>query len=481
MLIRNTLYNLFGLGAPLIVAVVSIPSLISHLGAERFGLLTLIWAIVSYFGLFDLGLGRALTQQLAMELANEDHRRVKPLVATATWLMAGLGVVAGLVLLVAAPWGIGLVEHQQFRDEVYSAVFAMAVAMPSIVLTSGFRGILEARQAFGIVNLIRLPMGLFTFLGPLAVVLYIGPRLDLIAWVLVVGRIVACIVHGYYAWRVLPENAGSFRFSRELIKPLGTSGGWMTVSNIVGPLMGYLDRFAVGALVSAGAVGYYATPQELVMKLSILPAALMAVMFPTFAKSTHDGSADKASLLEQSAFLLFLMTVPVCAVIASFSSLILTRWISADFSAHAAGVLILLACGMLINSVSSAPLTWLQATNKARGVAIIHTIELPLFFGSLWIGLRYFGIQGAAVAWVARIALDSLFLWAAAVLCDRRLTGVALRSTTLVGAASLAIYLLSVSELSLAARSIILAGLLVGWAAVVVRTLMRMRNETLAH
>lgn len=478
MLIRNTLYNLFGLGAPLLVAVVSIPPLISHLGTERFGLLTLIWAVVSYFGLFDLGLGRALTQQLAIELAHDDHRRVKPLVGTATWLMAGLGILAGLVLIAAAPWGIGLVEHQQSRDEVFFAVCAMAAAMPFIVLTSGFRGVLEARQAFGIVNLIRLPMGLFTFLGPLAVVLYFGPRLDWVAWVLVIGRIVACVVHAYYAWRVLPDNAGSLTFSRHLIKPLIASGGWMTVSNVVGPLMGYLDRFAVGALVSAGAVAYYATPQELIMKLSILPAALMSVMFPTFAKSTRDGAIDKAGLFGQSAFMLFLMIAPACAAIGMFSDLILSRWISADFSAHASGVLILFACGMLINSVSSAPLTWLQATDKARVVAMVHTIELPLFFGSLWIGLRYFGIQGAAVAWVARIALDALFLWTAAVLCDGRLMGVALRSAALVGAATLAIYLLSVSHLSLITRGIVLLALLIWWGVIAMRTLMKNRTLT---
>lgn len=481
MLIKNTLYNLFGLGAPLVVGLVSIPPLVAHLGAERFGLLTLIWAIVSYFGLLDLGLGRALTQQLAMELAGDDLSEVKPLVATATWLMAGLGMLAGLVMLAAAPWTIGLVEHQQFRDEVCSAVHAMAVGMPAIVLTSGFRGILEARHAFGVVNLIRLPMGVFTFLSPLVVVVYVGPQLDLIAWVLVVGRIVACVVHGYYAWRVLPENAGSFSFTPDLVKPLVASGGWMTVSNIVGPFMGYLDRFAVGAVVSAGAVAYYATPQEMVMKLSILPAALMAVMFPTFAKSTRDGAMDKPGLFEQSAFLLFLMSMPMCAVIAIFSDLILTHWISPDFSAHAAGVMILLACGMLINSVASAPFTWLQASNKAWVVALIHTVELPLFFGSLWIGLRYFGIQGAAVAWIGRIALDSLLQWGAAVLCDRRLIGVALRSTARVGVTVAAIYLVSISGVSPLPRIIVVIGLLSAWATVVIRTLLRMKNETMTR
>ena len=74
-LLRHTVFNLVGLGAPLLVAVATIPVLIGQLGPSRFGLLTLIWAVVSYFGLFDLGLGRALTQQLAVVFANQQHKQ----------------------------------------------------------------------------------------------------------------------------------------------------------------------------------------------------------------------------------------------------------------------------------------------------------------------------------------------------------------------------------------------------------------------
>lgn len=169
---RHTVFNLIGLGAPLLVAVVTIPVLIHQLGPSRFGLLTLIWAVVSYFGLFDLGLGRALTQQLAVVFSNKEYEKVGPLVGTATVLMAMLGVVAGVLMSAAASWGVSLIHDVPDRQEAINAVYAMALAMPFIVLTSGFRGILEARHAFGTVNLIRLPMGLFTFLGPVVVVLY---------------------------------------------------------------------------------------------------------------------------------------------------------------------------------------------------------------------------------------------------------------------------------------------------------------------
>src|SRR5947208_4571912 len=141
MLLRHTAFNLIGLGTPLLVAVVSIPLLINGLGVDRFGLLMLIWAMVSYFGLFDLGLGRALTQKLAVVFANDNPERVGPLVATGIASMCALGLVASVLMAAAAPWGVGVIRAVTDQREAIAAVYAMALARPASVLTSGFRGI----------------------------------------------------------------------------------------------------------------------------------------------------------------------------------------------------------------------------------------------------------------------------------------------------------------------------------------------------
>lgn len=455
-LLRHTVFNLIGLGAPLLVAVGTIPVLIHELGQSRFGLLTLIWAVVSYFGLFDLGLGRALTQQLAIVFANNSNDKIGPLTGTATVLMGLLGVAAGVLMAGTAVWGVGLIQDVPDRQEAIQAVYAMAFAMPAIVLTSGFRGILEARHAFGIVNLIRLPMGLFTFLGPLAVVLYGSPRLDHIAWVLTTGRILACAVHAYYAWRILPADRSALVWRKDLIKVLSVSGGWMTVSNIVGPLMGYLDRFVVGAFASAQAVAYYATPQELISKLSIVPSALMAVLFPQFAQASLAFSKATVDMLERAASLITALCMPAFVLIALFSSEILTIWIDAQFAQPTSEILALMACGMLVNSISFIPLTWLQATNHAKKVALIHLIELPLFCLLLWLGLRELGIRGAAMAWVARILVDACLLWLALASLESRLAAVAKKYMFQSISLGILIYTTTLMNFSMASRSIIL-------------------------
>ena len=412
MILRNTAYNLLGLGMPLGAAVVSIPILIAHLGEDRFGLLTLIWAVVSYFGLFDFGLGRALTQQLSIALASSENHKVGSLVGTAVLIMTVVGIFAGLLLAVLAPWGVDLLKSVPNRAETVLAIYAMAVAIPFIVLTSAFRGILEAQHAFGIINLIRVPMGLFTFLAPVAVVLYGQPRLDWIAIALTAGRVIACFVHAYFAWRVLPADAGRKQWRYELLKPLCVSGGWLTVSNIISPFMGYVDRFVIGAIVSASAVAYYATPYELVTKLWIVPGALTAVLFPAFARQMIQRDPQTSIMMNQAVRGLFATLLPVTVTLALFAKEILSLWINPAFAQHSALPLQIFAAGMLINCLAHVPLTLLQSAGAAKSAALIHLCELPFFLAALWWLTTTFGVVGAAIAWFLRMVLDTSLMFA---------------------------------------------------------------------
>src|SRR5438552_12548486 len=99
LLVRNTVWNLVGGGAPMVVAIFCIPILIRGLGKERFGVLTLAWALIGYASLFDLGLGRALTQLVAKKLGRGEDHEIPALVWTSLLLMMALGLVRAAVII----------------------------------------------------------------------------------------------------------------------------------------------------------------------------------------------------------------------------------------------------------------------------------------------------------------------------------------------------------------------------------------------
>src|SRR5918998_1230956 len=103
LLARNTIFNFAGQAAPLLVALVAIPLLIEGLGTDRFGVLTLAWIVIGYFSLFDLGLGRAMTQLVAERLGRGCERGIPPVVWTALSLMLLLGLVGTVVVSLLSP------------------------------------------------------------------------------------------------------------------------------------------------------------------------------------------------------------------------------------------------------------------------------------------------------------------------------------------------------------------------------------------
>lgn len=411
MVVKNTIYNIGGLGLPLLVAMAAMPILIHTLGDSRFGILTLIWAVVSYFGLFDLGLGRALTQQLSIYLSSGRDDEVPQLVYAGMVMLAVLGLFAGFLLWIGADWGASQITYAGDREEISGSIKIMGIAMPFILLTTGLRGVLEAKGAFGLLNLIRLPMGVFTFAGPVAVVLWSKNSLVQVTFILVVGRVIACLAHGYFVLKFIPKIMRAKKVRSIVVRELLTSGGWMTVSNVVSPLMGYLDRFLIGICISTAAVAYYVTPNEMITKLWIIPSALTAVLFPKFAADLSVGREESSILFRHSVSMLFVVIFPICLFLALFSSEILSAWVGPVFSAQSSTVMQIFCFGIMVNCLAHIPFSMIQSAGQAKLTAMVHVYEFIPFAVVLYMLARQFGIVGAAVAWLARMLIDTAIMF----------------------------------------------------------------------
>ncbi len=440
-LARNVVWNLLGTGAPLLVAIVAIPLLIEGLGTARFGVLTIAWMVVGYFSLFDLGLGRALTKLVAEKLGKGQDDEIPALIWTAMSLMAALGVLGAIVVAALSPWLVGSVLKipMELQPETLTAFYLLAASIPIVIGTTGLRGILEAHQRFGLVNAVRIPLGIFTFLGPVAVLPFSNSLVPVVA-VLVIARLVSSGVYAVLCLKVEPTLRHSVSIHRAMVRPLISFGGWMTVTNVVGPLMVYMDRFLIGAVVSMTAVAYYATPHEIVTKLKIIPGALMGVLFPAFAAAFGHNRARAAHLFNRSVNYIFLSLFPIVLIIVTFAHEGLTLWLGSEFAENSTVVLQLLAIGVFINSHAHVPSGLVQGAGRPDLTAKLHLIELPFYLLTLWWLLDVYGILGAAIAWVARVAFDTLVLF---ILAHRLLSSVSPFSLRPVLMASVALFALA--------------------------------------
>lgn len=411
LLARNAFVNLAGQGAPMLIGFLAIPLLIKGLGPDRFGILTLAWVVVGYFSLFDLGLGRALTKLVAEYIGKGETQEIPGLIWTALSLMIGLGVIGMIVSILLTPWLVGniLKIPVLLQNETRMAFYLLGISLPVVIGTAGLRGVLEAHQRFNLINAVRVPMGFFTFLGPL-MVLPFSKSLVLLISILILGRLVAWVVHLILCFRVIPSLRHQIHLKQSMIKPLISFGSWLTISNVIGPIMLYMDRFLIASMISVASVAYYTTPYEVIIKLLIIPSATLAVMFPAFTSSFSQGALQVTRLYHKTMRYVFLIMLPLIFLICLFSEQALTLWINSDFAHKSFRVAQLLALGVFVNSFGHISQSLVQASGRPDLTAKLHLVELPLYLIYLNRLVLKYGINGAASAWLIRVTISTLVL-----------------------------------------------------------------------
>jgi O-antigen/teichoic acid export membrane protein len=415
LLTRNWILNLVGQALPLVVALPTMPYVIRGLGTERFGILSIAWVLLSYTTALDLGLGRATTKFAAEYLGRGEHDKLSGIVWTSVWAQAVLGSVGTAVAAAVTPLVVDrlLKISASLQYETKISFFILAASLPIVLIGNVYRGLLEAGQRFDLVNCVRIPANASIFLLPaLAVPLRLG--LPGILSLLVVARLGATVTYLILCLKQFPTLRRGLEGNRNVIRTLLVYGGWVTVSNAISPLMTYLDRFFIGAMVSMTAVGYYTAPYEAVSRTTILAGSLTATIFPAFSSLDASGSQERLEeLCERSVKSLLLALGPILILVICFAREILSIWLGPEFAARGTFVLQVLAVGTLINSLAYIPAWLLQAVGRPDLGAKFHLLELPLYIGALVYLLPRMGIGGAALAWTARVFLDAVLLFVA--------------------------------------------------------------------
>lgn len=408
---KNALWNLLGSAAPMLIGIAVIPYIYQHIGIERIGVLTIIWALIGYFSIFDFGLGRAITQRIASLASHQTDKRKRTIATTGVFLTLLVGLVGGLVgftaiKLVGVDW-INSAPH--LESEIHASFLLACLAVPATTATAGLRGILEGEQRFKAINLLRLILGLSNFLGPVASIALFGPRLDYTVGSLVVARYIILFAHHLSARHAIGMAADNL--SAQESKQLFQFGGWMTLSNIISPLMVVADRFLIANVLGAAVVAYYTIPAEFMIRLLVLPAALTTTLFPVFSKDLSEKNFTSAlALYKKSMRIIVLMMGTVTASVFIGARFGIDLWLGPEFAEKSFTVASVLAVGILFNSMAQVPHAYIQASGDARSTALIHVFESALYIPALFLLMQLHGILGAALAWMLRALLDLVLL-----------------------------------------------------------------------
>lgn len=408
---RNTAYNLVGGTLPIAITLITVPLYLHQIGEARYGVLAIVWLILGYFSIFDMGLSRATCNYTA-KLRDSNAEERQTLFWTALTMNAFFGILGGVLF-----WLLGglLLEEaikmpSELRAEVMSVLPWVAVAIPILTISGVLTGTLEGNGRFLAINIISVVGSAMFAVVPLAIAFIWSNSLSWLIPAAVLTRVIFAVPLFLVALRTLPRP-GLSRPSMGLGRTLLGYGGWVMVTNIIGPILEAADRLLIGAVLGVTAVTAYTIPFNLADRLRIVPASLARTLFPHLSTLTAEQAKQTARMGVR--MLGKVMTLVVCLGILGIH-LFISLWINPDFARKAAPVGEIILLGLWINGLAFLPLSLLQSQGRPDLPAKFHALELIPFLGILWLGMQWFGLQGAAMAWALRVTIDAGLLFGAA-------------------------------------------------------------------
>jgi O-antigen/teichoic acid export membrane protein len=280
-------------------------------------------------------------------------------------------------------------------------------------------------------------------LAPLLVLPY-STSLFVITLALVLGRILNCTAYMAICFRLLPELRLGIKIQWSSIRPLMRMGAWMTVTNIAGPLLSYIDRLVIAGALAVSAVSFYATPYDMITKVWIIPGAVVGVLFSEFAKSNSNNENGSRLIFLGGVKYLSLALFPISLFIITYSHEGLRWWIGEEFAKSGAPILQWLTVGVFISSISYVFLGFNEAFGKPDLNAKLQLLEFPVYAAALFWTVQKHGAIGVAVVWTVRITFEFLaLLWISTRLLQiRTMVVLGVASGVLAGATVLVIPIL---------------------------------------
>ena len=401
-------------------------------------MLAIIWLLTGYFGVFDLGLGRATAFSIA-QADGEDSNRQSQIFRTSLWLNLAFGLIGAAVLyaVITPLFAYVFDVPTALSTELAPTLPWICLIVPLLTLEGVFSGALIGKQRFLALNTRSIAATALAQVIPLAAVWWIAPRLDVAIYATISARALGTAMIAAIAFGAIPSCREKRPSDVSLAKQLLSYGGWISLGRALTQLVASFDRFLIASMIGPTAVTHYSVPFQLVSRGSIVPNALGGALFPRLA--AMEDEASRAMALRAIRANAAVMGVICCAGIVILPWF-LEFWIDREFAERAALVGQLIALSVWLNAVALVPHNLLEAQGRPRETLIIALIQAVPFILLAIAGISWLGIVGVALARNARSLMDAVLLCSRTGMLGAVAWLTALPFALLVGAISLSLY-----------------------------------------
>ncbi len=405
--LKNVIVGYLTLFVTTLIGFFTTPLLIRFLGAEKFGLWTMLLSILGYVGMVEVGTYTTVAKRVAECLAVRDMARLSRVLSTASIMYVAMSVIVLLAVTILYAFLPRLYPHLTPEDtEVARAgllilgvmqCVSFLFAIQSAILSGSGRLDIANRTSTGI-NIAQALANVF--------LVWRGYGIPALCLSGLISATLAGVLMRRQARRNLPgiqahRSHASAAMARELLK----YGFRFSLMSIAGALSFSSDVLILGFFMPVAAIAQYVIATKLIGFISILTIKPMNGVAPAFTHMEATGDREgQFRLLTSSGFASMLIGLPFAIAFCALGDRIIAAWVGTGFSASYP-VLIVQAFWIMLITPGGNCVNLMTATEKnlflVRAYLVTAVCNVLL---SIWLTARI-GLIGPALSSLIAVAV----------------------------------------------------------------------------
>ena len=396
-LVRSSFANLLGAVLPALVALATIPFIVSRLGEVNYGVLTMVTAIVGYFALIDINVTSASVKYVAQYRATSQLSELYQVITFGALVYLAIGIIGGVFIFFGADW----LSRQLFNvPQSLASLTQRTLELAAVGFLFGqmqvyLGSIPQSLQRFDVSAKIEAVFGVFVPLLTV-LILWLGYGLYEVVLLRVVLSALNAVVAAVASWRLIPDFRLSWP-SRTIARQLASFSAFSYLSGIAAACYAHADKLIIGALVGMASLTYYVIPSTLINRVLGLTFRLSSVVYPAASELESLRQFDQLRAIYFSATrYVFYLNACIVVFVCLFAEEILYYWMGEEFARQGALIMILTALALLVDSMTNLPSMLADGMGHPRVTGLFSVFRAVVGLVATFVFATLWGIVGVA-------------------------------------------------------------------------------------
>lgn len=400
LVVKNSVSNIMVPVFKICITFIMAPLIIKALGNYDYGIWEIVFSIVGYMGILDVGLGPAITRYVARYNAMQNQNELRKIYSTS---LLFLGSIGGLLFLSFAAWAAiapGILAETGSAHTRY-AIFLLIIGIQVFFTFTGsvFESFHEGFQQYNIRNNITIVNSIIGS-AILYILLQKGHGLLALALVNAIGFSSRYLIYGIIL--SLPRFGG-FRFRKKdlswnSLRELFSFGLQSLIQAIALRISTATDSLVIGSFLGPVAVTFFIIPVNLINQIRTFVWALTRAFMPLFSDLDAKGETEKtAQILMVASRYVLGVVLPTIGIVCFLGLPFISIWIGPEYADKGRWVLYIFVAAYLLNWIN--PFSNRLLTGMGRQ-GILARISIASAAVNLTLSLflvQYLGKEGVAL------------------------------------------------------------------------------------